>query len=254
MCRIDRTPPAAPVKATGDQCWYNVEFPRAGAGDDLVLTMNGVSSDLVPTTVNDEWTLRDDPGWKIKRYAGSIQGYSCTANGDHRVDLFNECWLVSTPDGTRYFFGLGTEPTSGRDTGSVLNMPVFGNASGEPCFGMAASACTPVAYRWYLDRVQDTNNNVATYFYQKEQNEYGMNNSAATPVLYDRAARLVGALLASVKLGSEHIADTHVAAAAIEEQGIILTGDPDDMERLVAGTPTVTVVALTDSRIKTIPQ
>lgn len=65
----------------------------------------------------------------------------------------------------------------------------------------------------------------------------------------DRAlARLVGALLASVKLGSEHIADAHVAAAAVEEQGLILTGDSDDMERLVAGTPTVTVVALRDSR------
>lgn len=61
-------------------------------------------------------------------------------------------------------------------------------------------------------------------------------------------ARLVGALLASVKLGSEHIADAHVAAAAVEEQGLILTGDPDDMERLVAGTPTVTVVELKDSR------
>ena len=65
----------------------------------------------------------------------------------------------------------------------------------------------------------------------------------------DRAlARLVGALLASVKLGSAHIADAHVAAVAVEEQGLILTGDPGDMERLVAGTPTVTVVGLTDSR------
>ena len=65
----------------------------------------------------------------------------------------------------------------------------------------------------------------------------------------DRAlARLVGALLAAVKLGSEHIADAHVAAVAVEEQGLILTGDPEDMERLVAGTPTVTVVALADSR------
>jgi len=69
----------------------------------------------------------------------------------------------------------------------------------------------------------------------------------------DRAlARLVGALLASVKLGSAHIADAHVAAVAVEEQGLVLTGDPDDMERLVAGTPTVTVVALTDSRTWTI--
>ena len=61
-------------------------------------------------------------------------------------------------------------------------------------------------------------------------------------------ARLVGALLASVKLGSAHIADAHVAAVAVEEQGLILTGDPDNMERLVAGTPTVTAVALLHSR------
>jgi len=61
-------------------------------------------------------------------------------------------------------------------------------------------------------------------------------------------ARLVGALLASVQLGSEHIADAHVAAVAVEEQGVILTGDPDDIQRLVAGTPTVTVIALIDSR------
>lgn len=67
-------------------------------------------------------------------------------------------------------------------------------------------------------------------------------------------ARLVGALLASVKFGSEHVADAHVAAAAVEEQGLILTGDPDDMERLVAGTPTVTVVELKDSRTWTILQ
>lgn len=65
----------------------------------------------------------------------------------------------------------------------------------------------------------------------------------------DRAlARLVGALLASVELGSAHLADAHVAAVAVEEQGVVLTGDPDDLERLVAGTPTVTVIALADSR------
>ena len=61
-------------------------------------------------------------------------------------------------------------------------------------------------------------------------------------------ARLVGALLSSAKLGSEHIADAHVAAAAVERQGVILTGDPVDLERLVGGSPTVTVVPLVDSR------
>ncbi len=61
-------------------------------------------------------------------------------------------------------------------------------------------------------------------------------------------ARLVGALLTSAGLGSEHLADAHVAAVALEQGGFVLTGDPGDLERLLAGAPHITVVALTDSR------
>ena len=61
----------------------------------------------------------------------------------------------------------------------------------------------------------------------------------------DRAlAKLVGALLHAADLGSEHIAHAHVAAVAVEEGGIVLTGDPDDLERLLAGAAHVTVVPL----------
>jgi predicted nucleic acid-binding protein len=61
-------------------------------------------------------------------------------------------------------------------------------------------------------------------------------------------ARLVGALLTQADLGSAHIADAHVAAAAVEHGGVVLTADPGDLEHLLAGASHVTVVALRDSR------
>lgn len=52
----------------------------------------------------------------------------------------------------------------------------------------------------------------------------------------DRAlARIVGGVLASASAGSEDLADAHVVALAVERGGgVVLTGDPDDLERLSA--------------------
>jgi predicted nucleic acid-binding protein len=48
-------------------------------------------------------------------------------------------------------------------------------------------------------------------------------------------ARLVGATLAGARAGSELIVDAHVVAAAVESGGgVVLTGDPEDLERLAA--------------------
>jgi predicted nucleic acid-binding protein len=60
----------------------------------------------------------------------------------------------------------------------------------------------------------------------------------------DRAlARLVGAVLAGARAGSELIVDAHVVAAAIEVGGgLLLTADPDDMVRLAAPYRNVQVV------------
>ncbi|MEM9557349.1 MAG: PIN domain-containing protein [Acidobacteriota bacterium] len=57
---------------------------------------------------------------------------------------------------------------------------------------------------------------------------------AATPT--DRKlARIVGAVLTAAGAGSEMLADAHVVAAAVESGGgLILTGDPSDMEQLAA--------------------
>jgi predicted nucleic acid-binding protein len=62
----------------------------------------------------------------------------------------------------------------------------------------------------------------------------------------DRAlARLVGGVLAAAQAGSEHLADAHVIAAAVElGGGIALTVDAEDLGRLAASYRNVTVVCL----------
>jgi hypothetical protein len=58
-------------------------------------------------------------------------------------------------------------------------------------------------------------------------------------------ARIVGAVLAAAKAGSQHLADAHVVAAAVDRGGgLVLTSDRDDLRRLAAAYGNVTVVGL----------
>lgn len=57
-------------------------------------------------------------------------------------------------------------------------------------------------------------------------------------------ARLVGAVLAAAKAGSEDMADAHTVAAAVEAGGIIVTGDEHDLSRLAAAYPNVVVLPI----------
>jgi len=58
-------------------------------------------------------------------------------------------------------------------------------------------------------------------------------------------ARLVGGVLATGEAGSEMIVDAHVVAAAVENgAGVLLTGDPKDLERLAAPYRNLTVVSI----------
>jgi predicted nucleic acid-binding protein len=55
-------------------------------------------------------------------------------------------------------------------------------------------------------------------------------------------AKYVGGILAAAGASSEHLADAHVVAAAVEKGGgVVLTGDEDDLERLAATYPNVLV-------------
>jgi hypothetical protein len=52
-------------------------------------------------------------------------------------------------------------------------------------------------------------------------------------------------VLAAARAGSEHLADAHVIAAAVElGGGLVLTTDPDDLSRLAASYGNVTVIGL----------
>lgn len=58
-------------------------------------------------------------------------------------------------------------------------------------------------------------------------------------------ARIVGGVLAAANLGSQHLADAHVIAAAVDlGGGITLTTDPEDLGRLAAAYGSVTVIRL----------
>lgn len=60
-----------------------------------------------------------------------------------------------------------------------------------------------------------------------------------------RFARLVGGLLAEARLGSEHLADAHAVAAAVEaDGGVVLTADVEDLTRLAAPYRTTMIEAL----------
>jgi predicted nucleic acid-binding protein len=58
-------------------------------------------------------------------------------------------------------------------------------------------------------------------------------------------ARIVGGVLAAAQAGSEHLADAHVIAVAVElGGGLALTTDPEDLSRLAASYGNVMVVGL----------
>ncbi|WP_371659829.1 polymorphic toxin-type HINT domain-containing protein [Streptomyces sp. NBC_00280] len=162
----------------GDQCW---------AYDNATLSLNGSGGELVPNGTN-SWKLQNDDGTKIDRIYGSTS--DVRSNGARN----DEYWRVTTPDGTRYFFGYNRLPgwASGNETtDSTWTVPVFGNNSGEPCNAstFAASWCQQ-GWRWNLDYVVDRHGNAAAYYYDKETNSYGRNLTAADDTPYVRGGTL----------------------------------------------------------------
>ncbi|GGN65066.1 hypothetical protein GCM10010112_25970 [Actinoplanes lobatus] len=143
-------------KNVGDQCW---------ARENASIVLGGISSELVKVS-DDVFKLANDDGTKIERKVGATNGDD---DGEH--------WLVTTPSGTQFSFGLNRLPgwAAGKDeTNSTWTAPVSGDDSGEPCYkssGWEDSFCDQ-AWRWNLDYVKDTHNNVISYFYKKEINYY----------------------------------------------------------------------------------
>ncbi|MEU7413442.1 RHS repeat-associated core domain-containing protein [Streptomyces sp. NPDC042638] len=133
-----------------DLCWHS---PYSGAEDgaEYVISLQGTTTELIKDG-NGRYHAEDDPGWKVEHtYDG--------ANSDNS----KEAWVVSTDDGTRYFFGYHED--------SNWTVPVIGNDSGEPCHDAAQSLCRQT-YRWNLDEIRDPDENDTRFSWTKETNYY----------------------------------------------------------------------------------
>ncbi|MET8261358.1 RHS repeat-associated core domain-containing protein [Micromonospora sp. NPDC005553] len=173
-CGQDMDGSANNTKKTSDLCWET---------SNATLSLAGHSGELIYNATEGRWHLRSDDGSRIERKTGA-------SNGDND----GEYWVVTTTDGTQYWFGVNRLPgwASGNAvTNSTLNAPVFGNDPNEPCHADAFidSDCTQ-AWRWNLDYVVDVHGNSASYWYTKETNKYGRNLTASDAASYDRAGYL----------------------------------------------------------------
>ncbi|WP_412543122.1 RHS repeat-associated core domain-containing protein [Longispora sp. K20-0274] len=165
-CQDDMDNGANNTEKTGDQCW---------ATDNATLSFGAHGGELIKDGANpNRWHPRDDDGTLVEHRTGAGNG---AQDGEY--------WVVTTTDGTQYWFGGKSAANS------TWTLPVAGNHAGEPCHATAfADSFCAQAYRWNLDYVVDTHANTMTYWYVKETNKYGKNNKTTDPIGYDRGGYL----------------------------------------------------------------
>lgn len=183
-CSLDDGP-TGPIASSGDLCWK---------ADNATLSIAGHAGQLAQIGTTGEWRLQSDDGTRIQHTAGSP---NCGSNGTWDTD----CWVVTTTDGTRYFFG------SRSASQSAWTVPVFGNDPGEPC--NTTSFCMQ-AWRWNLDQVVDVHGNAEVYYYNAQNNIYS--RKGTTPTLYVRGGELDHI---DYGMNVSHITDSHAASATV---------------------------------------
>ncbi|RSS83958.1 ricin-type beta-trefoil lectin domain protein [Streptomyces sp. WAC06614] len=156
-------------KKKSDLCW---------AGDNVVMSLGGSTTELVHDATTGAWIPASDDGSRIERKTGGSNG---AKDGEY--------WVVTTRDGTRYHFGLHDVDGAGSRavTNSVFTVPVFGNHPGEPCYqsSFASSSCTQ-GWRWNLDYVEDVHGNAMVVDWARETNHYAKNEKFKEKVSYVR--------------------------------------------------------------------
>ncbi|MGW0840373.1 polymorphic toxin-type HINT domain-containing protein [Streptomyces sp. NPDC002787] len=166
---------------TSDLCWVS---------HNAVMTLGGKTTELVrdaasgsnPETDTEIYRSESDDGTRIEHRVGGT-------NGDNN----GEYWIVTTTDGTKYYYGLNQVGGGHADTDSVSTVPVFGNHPGEPCHAtsFADSRCgtgKKQAWRWGLDKVVDVHGNTLVVTWKQESNYYAVKKKFKSPEQYDRYA------------------------------------------------------------------
>ncbi|MFF0425913.1 RHS repeat domain-containing protein [Streptomyces sp. NPDC004520] len=184
-CTDDKANSNNTTAKVGDLCWKK---------DNAVLNLGGRTNQLIWDTASKTWHLEADDGTTIvKATSTAADNY-----GDNNGDDNGEYWKVTTPDGTKYYFGANRMDgwvTGKPETRSTWTVPVFGNHVGEPCYNAAfKDAWCQQAWRWNLDLVVDPHGDAMTYYWGEETNYYGRNvdpnTGASTATAYDRSGYL----------------------------------------------------------------
>ncbi|MEU6535120.1 polymorphic toxin-type HINT domain-containing protein [Streptomyces sp. NPDC047000] len=172
---------AAKKDKTSDLCWvsYNAVMSLNGRTTELVRDASAGSD---PEKDTERYRPQDDDGTRVEHRVG---GSNDDDNGEY--------WVVTTTDGTQFYYGLDKVGGGRADTDSVSTVPVFGNHPGEPCHAtaFADSRCgtgKQQAWRWGLDKVVDVHGNVMVADWKQETNYYAVRKKFKTPEQYDRAA------------------------------------------------------------------
>jgi RHS repeat-associated protein len=157
---------------TWDNCW--------SSNNQLTLSLNGQTSTLIKDDKTGAYHPANDAAERVQYETGAANG---AQNGEY--------WVITTTDGTQYFFGLNHLPgwaSGDAATSSVWTEPVYATASGQPCYNAtwALSWCQQ-AYRWNLDYVKDIHGDVMSYFYGTQTGYYARNmgTTANTPYIRD---------------------------------------------------------------------
>lgn len=155
------------ITNSADTCW-------ALSGHEVSASGPGISGTLVWDDTAQKWVLGGGNA--------SIQLQTGAPNGAYD----GEYWVVTTTDGTRYYYGAGKLPNAEGGTGSdtatnsVLTEPVYCPNSGDgpvkdSCYSASTgtnSFASNLAYRWNLDFIVDPHGNTIEYSYGTETNYY----------------------------------------------------------------------------------
>ena len=154
-CSLDTN---ADPATDSDECW---------GGSNATLTLNGHSGRLVLNGGSGStYHLQGDDGTQVQLLTGASNGL-----------WDGQYWLVTTTDGTQYYFGLNHLPgtsSGGVATNSAWGVPVYCPGSSDPCYSSSTGndSWQTLGWQWNLDYVVSPLGALTKYTYQDETNYY----------------------------------------------------------------------------------